>query len=348
MIETLLEWRREVWLGLPACDGMAELTWHFTSSAGDLAVLLAFYLADMKPEFDRYGAESSRTSATIAQLAPAVTGSTATDLMLPESKLPKCTQHQMNQATDIIVEYTEQVAAADAVLSIDDVFAFAERQYKWREARLSALERCAEVFELGLLIDQSTGDAVVTMALLLSGIDAGDIPHVEAMQEGAAKMSALVTPIIKGERAGTKAPLPRPLPQCADEELGVVISEIEPKYWELITADYAAETIEDFLRVSEMQIEFRDTIWSQLPACAQAYDIAWLMYRVTGDSILTMALLVAGAAEDIVLYSATAGDMSRLTTMLLEIGDATEQCRRLSWLKHRPAGAAYDILSDPL
>ena len=137
-------------------------------------------------------------------------------------------------------------------------------------------------------------------------------------------MSALVTPIIQGERAGTDSPVPGPLPQCSDEELGVIIAEIEPDYWELIAADYAAESIEDFLRVGEMQIEFRDTIWSQLPACAQAYDIAWLMYRVTGDSILTMALLVAGAAEDAVPYSATVDDMSRLTTMLKEIGDSTD------------------------
>ncbi len=255
---------------------------------------------------------------------PAFVGSPSSDLKLPESTLPSCTQSELNEAVDIIVEYAELVEAANAVASIADVFAFGERQYQWREERLAALPRCAEIFELGLLFDQSTGDAVVTMALLLAGIDAGDIPHVEAMQAGAAKMSALVTPIIRGERAGTDSPAPGPLPQCSDEELGVIIYEIEPDYWELIAADYAAESIEDFLRVGEMQIEFRDTIWSQLPACAQAYDIAWLMYRVTGDSILTMALLVAGAAEDDVPYSATVDDMSRLTTMLNEIGVATD------------------------
>ena len=168
LIDSLLEWRKAVWLGLPACVGMAEITWHITNSASDMAVLLAFYLADMKPEFDLYNAESSRTSATIAELTPAFVGSSTSDLMLPESTLRSCTQSELNEAVDIIAEYAELVEAANAVSSIADAFAFSERQYQWREMRLAALPRCAEVFELGLLIDQSTGDAVVTMALLLA------------------------------------------------------------------------------------------------------------------------------------------------------------------------------------
>ena len=73
-----------------------------------------------------------------------------------------------------------------------------------------------------------------------------------------------------------------------------------------MAADAAAETIEDLLALGAMQIEFRDSVWRHLPACVEAYDIAWLMYRISGDSLLTWALMVAGAAEADIPYSATA------------------------------------------
>ena len=72
-----------------------------------------------------------------------------------------------------------------------------------------------------------------------------------------------------------------------------------------------------------MQIAFRETVWSRLPACAEAYDIAWLMYRVTGDDVLTWALLAAGADEkDIPQSASTRAGIDRLNTMLAEIADA--------------------------
>lgn len=83
-------------------------------------------------------------------------------------------------------------------------------------------------------------------------------------------------------------------------------------------ASSAAETFEDLLHLGEMQIAFRENVWSQLPACAEAYDIAWLMYRITGDDVLTWALLAAGADEEDNPDSAsTRAGIGRLNTMLL-------------------------------
>ena len=59
------------------------------------------------------------------------------------------------------------------------------------------------------------------------------------------------------------------------------------------------------------------------PRCAEAYDIALLMYRVTSDDALTWALLAAGAdKEDIPQIMSTRAGIGRLNTMLAEIADA--------------------------
>lgn len=322
-IETLAQWRAQVWRNLPACEGMAEMTWLMTLNASDLAALLSLHHADMKPEADLFNAEIARNSAAIAEMTPAFLGKATPDAQPPQSSLPGCARSQLNAFNTIILEYAELVNATEDIASVDDVFDFGRRQYDWREQRLADLPRCAEAFELGLLIDQSTGDFVIAMALLLAGVDASLIPHVEAIQASSAQMTALVTPIIQGERAGTDSPIPGPLPQCADAQLGQITAEIEPDYWTLIDADFAVETIEDLLALGEMQIEFREDIWRRLPACDDAYDIAWLMYRITSDSVITWALMAAGDAQDDISHSATALDMSRLNEMLNDIDAAT-------------------------
>ena len=212
IIEAQLPWRAGVWASLPACETMYALTWLITQTAGDMAVLFAFYLADMKAQYDLYYEETARVSAIIAEMSPAFLGDATADVTLPDSALPGCARSQIDDFVDVIIEYAELSAAAAEVASVDDVFAFGRRQYAWREKRFSDLPRCAEAFELGLLFDQSSGDVVLAMALYIAGVDEDDIPHMAAMQAGSARMSALVTPIIQGERAAGDSPAPGPLP----------------------------------------------------------------------------------------------------------------------------------------
>ena len=326
IIDEQLPWRAGVWASLPACKDMYALTWLLTQNASDMVVLFAFDLAHMKAQFDLYNEETARVSATIAEMSPAFLGEAVPDVALPDTALPGCARSQVMGFVDVIIEYAELSAVAAEVASVDDVFAFGRRQYAWREKRLSNLPRCAEAFELGLLFDQSSGDVVLAMALLLVGVDQEDIPHMAALQAGSAKMSALVTPILQGERAASEWPRPLPFRQCSDAQLALITDEIEPEYWEIMEASAAAETYEDLLRLGEMQIAFRESVWRRLPACEQAYDIAWLMYRVTGDDVLTWALLAAGAAEDEIPYSAPVrANMRRLTDMLIAIESAAQE-----------------------
>ncbi len=322
IIEMQLPWREQVWASLPACENMYELTWLMTQAASDMVVLLAFYLADMKPQFELYNEETSRLSAAIAQMAPAFLGEAVPDAPPPESTLPGCADSQLNDFPTIIMEYAELANAAGEVASFDDVLALGQRQFDWREKRFSDWPPCAEALELGLLIDQSTSDVVLVMAMLLAGVEEDDIPHMAAMHAGSARISALVTPILQGERAGTDTPVSAPLPECTAAQLAVISNEVKPEFWAIMDASSAVETIQDLLRLDEMQIAFRENVWRRLPACAEAYDIAWLMYRVTGDDALTWALLAAGAdEEDIPQSASTLAGISRLNTMLAEIAE---------------------------
>ena len=321
-IVSMLEWRGRVWQRLPDCEDMAEITWLIMDAAGDLTVMLSFFLADMAPEFRLYEQETARISATVAEMTPAFLGQEALDAKPPETTLPHCAKAQLQDFIDIIVEYSEMTAAAENIVSLVDVIDYGKRHFAWREKRFTDLPRCAEAFTLGLLFDQATSDLVLAFSLFLSGADADAIPHLAEIQEGSAKMSALVTPIIRGERSGSEPALARRLPICTEAQLGVISAEIEPQYQEAMTVAEAAETIDDVLEFGRLQIAFRDGVWRQLPACGAAYDIAWLMYRITGDTALTLALQFAGAAdEDIPFAAQVPSNEGRLYMLLSDVPD---------------------------
>lgn len=321
-VEAVLAWRGQVWHGLPACAGMHEIVWLLTVVASDLVVNGAFGLAGMQPEADLFENAVARNSATFAEMSPAFLGKAVPDAAPPVSTLPGCGHAQRKDLFTMVMEYAELANAAAEVASFDDVLALGRRQFDWREERLSDAPRCAEALELSLLIDQSTSDVVLVMAMLLAGVEEDDIPHMAAMHAGTARMSALVTPILQGERAGADAPLPAPLPQCTAAQLALITTEIEGDFWAIVDASSAARTIDDLLRLGEMQIAFRESVWRRLPACAEAYDIAWLMYRVTSDDVLTWALLAGGAdEEDIPQSMSTRAGIGRLNTMLAAIAE---------------------------
>ncbi|MCY3865604.1 MAG: hypothetical protein OXG68_09205 [Chloroflexi bacterium] len=82
-------------------------------------------------------------------------------------------------------------------------------------------------------------------------------------------------------------------------------------------------SFDDVLALGQRQFDWREERLSDAPRCAEADDIALLMYRVTSDDALTWALLAAGAdKEDIPQIMSTRAGIGRLNTMLAEIADA--------------------------
>ena len=56
----------------------------------------------------------------------------------------------------------------------------------------------------------------------------------------------------------------------------------------------AVDTIEDLLRYDAAHFEFRESAWSDLPRCADAYEVAILMFRISGDFVVGHALAFLG------------------------------------------------------
>ena len=325
----MLAWRGRLWQDLPPCMGMPDFVWLISQAAGDATVLLSFYLINRAPEFDLYAAETARISAVVASTTPAFLGEEQREVTLPESTLPACARSQLKEYSQIILEYADLTSAAGEIDSFADLLAFGQRQFEWREERLSHLPRCAEAFELGLLIDQSTSDVISGLALQFSGVDYDDLPQTEAMGAGSALLSALVTPIIEGERAAADSPPSRPLPNCSDADLATLNNEIAPAYFEAMAVGDAATNVDAILRFSQMYIDFRESLWNRLPACSEAYDIAWLMYRIAGDRALTLSLKFLGAEDDDIPHlNANASNLGRLYMQMSVVAEAPDSVKR--------------------
>ena len=73
-------------------------------------------------------------------------------------------------------------------------------------------------------------------------------------------------------------------------------------YEDLYEALTIVATMEGLLRLSVSQVAWRVQLWRQLPACAEHYNIAYLLSHLTSDLVAVIALVNAGVDHELNPY----------------------------------------------
>lgn len=200
-----------------------------------------------------------------------------------------------------------QQAALDIVLAhsrdlptLEGFVEYSQALMAWRDQDTSAVQRCAEGFQMARLMDQITSDSAALEALFVNG-PVWDTPNAMPLRDGYELRKRLLEQFAAARDSGER-PQAYPddmirYPACERYELEALLSNFKGYDILLEMAEGIAET-DDLLAYAEAQVAWRDTIWEGAPTCELSWRLRFLMSRVSEDVLAWKGLEVAGIAAE--------------------------------------------------
>ncbi len=288
---------------LPACsaeerDQLTGEFWkaHFTA---DIAKLYMLDLFDIKRADNPFGQTYLRGIVKFSDYKQWI-DMTGRDFR----SLPSCVESPIDQ--DLHQAFRRHHDWTDIPHgSIDELPAFAAAHIAWREtlmAAFPALPGCREAVETALLTIQITGDAATLAALSLSGIGLHELgaDYQERIVSAGFRIDELNRALQVEPSADAAGPAAS-LPECSNKDLDILfddlqgLSQLQQQAFDIEWTDEIIVYIQDYF-------EWRDKLWSALPGCAEAFQIARVMLQMLGDYATRIAMLAADVSEDALPY----------------------------------------------
>ena len=210
-------------------------------------------------------------------------------IVLPASqgqgnRLPTCSVAQLSSATSMRERFDTLVDKGSGINTLDDLLSFGTAQVTWRDNMWSQLPLCAELFQLGLLMDQVSETMFMGLSLQSAGVSTEANPYIEQGLQSAKGIQSLEEAIsgAMGEGAATASKFPA-LRGCRNDERTSLAGDTWSGIVNLINTAYAVDSFAALLTFIDAKMAWRADIWSQLPPCKRAYEMATWMYRYSSD-----------------------------------------------------------------
>ena len=275
-----LAWRAEIWPQLPPCKEAYEIaTWmyRYSSDMTKIYMLDLFGVERAENPYDDTYLEGLIQYSEYAQWVETA----GTDY----KSLPSCADTTIGAALYDSFErhhdWTEVPHGA-----VEELPEVAKAHIEWREslwAALPGLPACREAFETALLTLQITGDAAAVTALATSGIGLLELGF--AYQErvvGAGNRIGELNQALQVEQNAEDASPNVALAKCSDKELDILFDDLQG-FIALRERAQEMRAAEDLIAYIQALFEWRDLLWTALPGCAEAFDIAAMMIQAAGD-----------------------------------------------------------------
>ena len=300
-IDATLAWRAHVWSQLPPCAEAYEIAIWNSHFMADIAKLYMLDLFAVERAANPYGKTYLLGIVQFSDYKQWIE-MTGRDY----ESLPSCVETAIGQ--DLLQAFRHHHDWTNVPhSSVADLPQFAQAHIAWRDtllAALPALPGCREAFETALLTLQITGDAAAVAGLSVSG---AGLPELgAAYQERVVRAGTRIGELNKAFQGQASADSAQPaatLAKCSNRDLDILfddlqgLSQLQQQALALQTADELIAYIQDYF-------EWRDKLWSALPGCAEAFQIAAVMLQMLGDYAAHVAMLAAGAPEDALPYHA--------------------------------------------
>ena len=217
--------------------------------------------------------------------------------------LPQCSPDQFSRIAELSPEISALEDELGLVESMSDVLRVNADHLRLRRRLWDDIQLCDVNLEFNSLFSARFNDALAVSAMeglrpgqkdgvrwrLLEGLD-GEANNLLLSNLGEYLFSALLP---GGEGAPTE-----PLAACSETQRQYARGAKLTGYIEILNQALAVETVEDLLRYDAAHLEFREGAWSDLPRCADAYAVAILMFRISGDFVVGHALAFLGVPRD--------------------------------------------------
>ena len=197
--------------------------------------------------------------------------------------------------------------------------------FAWRKSFWQAHPICAEVFDIGIAMDESASDMAAFLAYQLAGVAAEDNPYVDGMRQSIGTLSFLLSELPDQPTAADDPNAGADLPACADDDLAILSRELAV-YRALLEAPPRTYSLVGLAKYGVAQLAWRDKLWSRLPPCGLSLQVGLLMSHITGDLAIELALEIGEiASEEAPFSERIAADQARLEELSAPIEAASNQ-----------------------
>ncbi len=298
-IQRQVHWRYRLWLQMPMCADVIELTWLMRQFSSDYATVFALELLAAGDINTPYPAQVNPQGENAQRLR--VVRERFEAQLAGQSRLPRQTGSAIFTCGRLRDDLKEPIYAglhdlttqAKAIATIDEALNYARRQLRWRAGYLAKLPHCPEAIEFGWWSSLQTTSAALARALELAGIDAADNPYA-AEDEFALQRWIVVSRALLGDtlpKESGDVPLSR-LQHCSRAD-ALAIAIAAGKYEELLKYP-RADTIDDMVAYAVNALEWRDIGFSAYPLCAEAHRIRLEFTQNVGDVVARRLLDIDG------------------------------------------------------
>ena len=252
----------------PPCAEALEFGALLVQLGGDFAARAALELAGTPPANNPYLLLPDRDQQINERLAT-MFDQDRSHADAPEARLfPSCGAQQLDDYAAAAADLLELLSTADQVDSRDAFSALLNERLTWRANRLSDLPICAETLALSQALNAALTDSMTSLSFAFVGVPAAQNPFSELAEVGLERVAALQAPT-GTESAAMQSVEKRSLPACSRDQLGSAIAAFDR---EALSALHATG---DALQRSQLHLDYRGSVLSRLPVCAEAFAVGW-------------------------------------------------------------------------
>ena len=166
---------------LPGCREAFETTLLAIQIAGDTAAAAALSLSDIDwyELGDAYQERLKSAGDRIDELNEALEAAPSDLAAQPAGALPSCSNRDLNILFDDLQGLSQLQQKAFDMHRADELIAYIEDYFAWRDKLWSALPGCAEAFQIVTVMLQMLGDYGTHIAMLAAGAPEDSLPYHE-------------------------------------------------------------------------------------------------------------------------------------------------------------------------
>lgn len=292
--EALIAWRDQLWERIPLCEEALHASELLDATASFLLITYAFELAGAPPFKDQFVERASAAQTEVDILNLASSRAPASGEMPAAYSLPACSDTDIDILTTILGGFFALQEIALRTETVKALAAYGETQAVWRDSMQSRLPVCKESFEAGLLMRHIASDLALELAFDFANLASGATVISQRVAADRAELDILTEAYADEARELVVAQgFATPLPACTEQEMiGYIL--IETTHPELLDSIASANTPAGLIDASRAHLAWREATDAQLPACAENFEIAWIVYRAVGAFFAGHALDLAG------------------------------------------------------
>ena len=297
---THLTYRENLWMQLQACADVFEIALLHNQLTSDLVATLILHAVGISSESNPFFDQIGYASKHISELYGRRMIETSSLEVIPlESNLPACARDELRIYVDVSDAYEHLVGLMmQGISGSDDLADYAAAQIGWRNALLPKLTLCAEAVEYGLLMSWINGDFISSEVLKLIGVSSEENFFLKNRESDKQRLAHLHTQVFEIEDAGEMPEETTVLAACLDDEWNLLFGDIMDDFLLVRDSAVGIGTLEEWLQFGVFLSSWRNSLWSQLPACSEAAETGILMNMGASDLSASIGFRALGISKD--------------------------------------------------